>query len=76
MNNTKKQSEKLKKSLKYNEIELKNISLNKLKKDLKEFSKLVFDNTKIIPIFVEANERELIKLNSKEDASLINNILN
>lgn len=46
------------------------------KKDLKEFSKLIFENTKIIPIFVEANERELIKLNSKEDASLINNILN
>lgn len=44
--------------------------------DLKEFTNLIFDNTNIIPIFVESNEKETIKLNSKEDAFLINNILN
>ena len=43
----KKQSEKLKKSLKYNEIELKNISLNKLKKDLKEFKQKLIVKSKI-----------------------------
>lgn len=46
------------------------------KNDLKEFTNLIFQNTNIIPLFLEINEKEIIKLNSKEDAALINNILN
>lgn len=43
----KKQSEEQNKPLKYNEINLENLKLNKLKKDLHEYKKLLVRNTQI-----------------------------
>jgi transposase len=43
----KKQSQEQKKSLKYNEINLENLKLNKLKKDLQEYKKSLVEKTKI-----------------------------
>lgn len=46
-NERKKQSDKINKSLRYNQMNLNNLNLNKLKKDLHQFKKDLIKNTKI-----------------------------